>query len=218
MASGPWWVPGTPITFAGGEPEKAWKQLVVAHVPGAPAETTETGLALEFAVPNSRKQDLDNLAEPVVSVVVNRCGWFGGRRPNLQWLALCKTVARPLGCRISPLAKAPEHWTPARAPIVNEAYLGSAPVSATSSDLAAWLADRCEPGVDRRYAVALRFADRPNLGEVATGKVKPVIDCMWPMLGGSPGNPEDWRIDTLMLSRESPDLPAGAVAITAWAL
>src|SRR5437879_5422229 len=110
--AGPWWVPGTPITFAGGEREKVWRELLMAHVPEAPGGASRPGLAIEFAIPDPRKQDLDNLAEPVLPVVVNKRGWFGGRRPNLQWLALRKAPASALGCRISPLTEPPADWLP----------------------------------------------------------------------------------------------------------
>jgi hypothetical protein len=216
--AGPWWVPGTPITFAGAEREKVWRGLVMAHVPEAAGNTSHTGLAIHFAIPDPRKQDLDNLAEPVLSAVVNTRGWFDGRRPNLQWLALRKAPATSLGCRISLLAEPPPDWLPTSDPVVDGSYAGPFPTSGTSTEFAAWLADRCSQGRDARYAAAFRFAEHPNLGEVATGGIKPFIDCMWPLLAGSAGKPEDWRIDNLLLTRECEDVADDAVAITVWAL
>jgi hypothetical protein len=211
-------VPGAPVTFAGGAREKRWKQAVEAAVPLAISDTQFTGLAINFAIPDARKQDLDNLSEPVLSVVVNRLGWFAGRRPNLQWLALRKAVAHELGCWISPLSSPPVDWLPAHEMMVDETYAALLPSSATTPGLAEWIDKRCRSAGDCRYAVRLRFGDRLNLGDVATGVVKPIIDCMWPIWGGSAKAPDDWRVDQLLLQRECDEVPPGAVGIRVWSL
>jgi hypothetical protein len=46
------------------------------------------------------------------------------------------------------------------------------------------------------------FPDRINRGEIATGAVKAIIDCLWPIIGGKPRAPEDWRIEELMVERK----------------
>ena len=64
-------------------------------------------------------------------------------------------------------------------------------------------------------AVVLRFgAPRINLGETATGPIKAVIDALWPLLGGSAGSGEDWRIWALGLERGAPEVRADGVAVT----
>jgi hypothetical protein len=102
--------------------------------------------------------------------------------------------------------------------MVDEIYAARLPTSAKASQLTDWIAERCTSCGDRRYATRLRFSSRINLGDVATGAVKPMIDCMWPIWGGSAKAPEDWRVDRLMLERECGDLPAGTVAVAVWAL
>jgi hypothetical protein len=217
--TGPWWVPGAPATFATSR-EQAWKDTMHAHVAPAAATTPQTGLAIEFAIPQARHtahaQDLDNLAEPALSTVVNRQGWFGKSRSNLRWLALRKTHASTHGCRITPLHEPPA-WLPTQTPILDELYHGPRPTSAASVELPAWIAERCTPSdTSARYALRLRFPDSPNLGDIATGIVKPIIDCLWPQLGGTPASPEDWRLDTLLLVRACENTPTGSIAISLW--
>jgi len=195
-----------------------WKRAVLAHVPDAPAITSQTGLAIEFAIPDPHKQDLDNLAEPVLSVVVNQRGWFGGRRPNLQWLALSKAPGDALGCRIIPLDEAPVDWLPDDLAVIDEIYLGPLPTSARSVEFAAWATERCTMGGDVRYAAAISFGGRRNLGDIATGAVKPIIDCLWPLWGGSPRDPHDWRLDRLLLTQCCEDVPSEAIMISVWAM
>ena len=45
-----------------------------------------------------------------------------------------------------------------------------------------------------------------------------MIDCLYPILGGPPGDPEDWRIDVLQVEKDIKDLEADVVAVTAWEL
>ncbi len=63
----------------------------------------------------------------------------------------------------------------------------------------------------------LRFSnDKINLGNIATGKIKTTVDGLYPLLGGAPGQPEDWRIRTLAVEKGSRGLPPDSVKITAW--
>ncbi len=66
-----------------------------------------------------------------------------------------------------------------------------------------------------RYAVGLRFGGSAvNIGDIATGRVKSVIDCLYPILGGVVGAPEDWRITSLYVEKKSANVPDGAVSVT----
>jgi hypothetical protein len=51
------------------------------------------------------------------------------------------------------------------------------------------------------YAVlSLSFAGtKVNLGDTGTGPIKPLIDGLWPVLGGRPGDPHDWRVRRLIV-------------------
>ncbi len=45
-------------------------------------------------------------------------------------------------------------------------------------------------GPGRRHQVH----QAPNIGDIATGRVKAVVDRPYPLLGGAAGGPDDWRI------------------------
>jgi hypothetical protein len=46
--------------------------------------------------------------------------------------------------------------------------------------------------------------------------VKPIIDSLWPQIGGTAASPEDWRIDTLVLMRGCESVPARSIAVSLW--
>lgn len=55
---------------------------------------------------------------------------------------------------------------------------------------------------ERRYAVTLNFVETVNIGEMATGPVKAVIDCLWPLLGGRPSAPDDGCVVALTVCKQ----------------
>ncbi len=217
-----WFVPGQPTPFAGQERERVWKEAIAAHTP-VPATDSHTGLTVRFVMTGAqdggRGGDLDNLLDPVLSVVVNRLGYCGGRRPNLKWLAASKQFAEATGAEIDLGARRPA-WSPesAREELLDGIYDGPLPKSATDSVFADWVRARISADLDDgRVAVRLQFAAQSvNLGEVATGKVKPLIDGLWPLLGGTPRSPEDWRIRVLLL--EKGVQVAGEVSVSVYSL
>lgn len=52
-----------------------------------------------------------------------------------------------------------------------------------------------------RLRVELNFLRNVNIADIATGRVKNVIDCLVPVVGGKYGSPDDWRIDELLVTR-----------------
>src|SRR2546430_12610173 len=78
----PWLVRGTPVGYSSGAAEQAWKAQIKSAVPLAPAAHAGDGLLADFRIaPPTAKSpgfDLDNMLDPVFSVVINGRGWFGG--------------------------------------------------------------------------------------------------------------------------------------------
>lgn len=92
------------------------------------------------------------------------------------------------------------------------------PDSARSPELADWVSARLPGERSERYTLHLKFGNpRINIGDIATGTVKSVIDCLYPLLGGTPGAPEDWRIESLYVAKSLADVPENSVAIALWA-
>jgi hypothetical protein len=143
------------------------------------------------------------LLDPVLSVVVNRLGWCGGRRPNLARIRAQKDYRGPSGARVT-LERGPPTWPPAGvgAVVVDGSYGGDLPRSARDETFAGWVPAVAIGTVRTRAAVRLTFSTPTvNLGEAATGPVKPLLDCLWPVLGGTPVAPEDWRVRVLLLEK-----------------
>lgn len=213
------WVDGIPATFAT-MGEKPWRAAVAASVPRQPADgLTYRGLSAAFVTPRSasgrRAQDVDNLMEPIIWALVGRLDWFGGRRTNLdEWFATIRHGATP-GAELivadEPLA--------AQVAMVAETlaigtYSGPLPNCATHPEACAWsetLARSLEWRPREACGLELAFASPAvNIGDIATGPTKAMIDCLYPLLGGARGHPEDQRIRTLVVRRGVSDVRGAA--------
>ena len=216
------WIPGTPAPFAT-RGEKPWKDQLTQAVPAQP--DTGVGLKLSFVLTSestwARRTDIDNLCEPVFSVVVNKLGWFVGRRPNLECFWAEKRYGEPTGLELSVLAKRPAHDDLRLDDVVFEGiYDGPLPNRASDKEIPDWLRSvGCTELANAADAlgVHLRFSSRINIGDVATGHVKSVMDCLYPILGGTAGAPEDYRVHSLVIEKDAPDV-AGAVRIAVYRL
>lgn len=213
MSAFSWWVPGRPATFATAG-ERPWKDSVREHVPGCveahSSSTLDLSFVLDGAASGPAAADLDNLLEPVMSALVNRQRWFGGRRPNVIDLRATKRYARPTGCQISILAQPPQAVV--SQPIFDGLFDGPLPLSARDPVLSDWLCGASPRVIEAGpVAIELRFGGPVNLGDIATGKVKTTIDGLWPLLGGAAGHPHDSRIMAMILSKTVPGIPATGV-------
>jgi hypothetical protein len=198
-------VPGVPATFATrGEGE--WRQLLAEQLPDAVAGS---GLALKFILPAADewklKADIDNFCEPVFSALINRKGWLGGRRAKLMFWTAQKSVGAEPGLEVSAYTEQPNTPTPAGRIILDGTFSGVLPRRATDAATAEWAAgligSYSPTGADR-FDLTLEFAEPGvNIGDIATGKVKSLIDCLHPVIGGTAKAPEDWRIDRLSVCK-----------------
>ena len=200
--SGPFWVSGIPATFATRR-ERPWKQALERSVL-RPAGQVVDGLVLRFSLPtlapHGQPLDIDNLCEPVFSVVINKLGWFGGKRPNLRWWHATKTCGQPSGLRLSVHSVSPRVISDgAHDECLDTTYTGTLPRKATDDGIPSWLNSLGgfkPPAKHDRFAVQLQFGgSMVNIGDIATGNVKAVLDCLYPVIGGVKGKPEDWRVD-----------------------
>jgi hypothetical protein len=127
--------PGSPMGYSSGAAEQEWKAQIKAVVSAAPRTHAGTGLLASFNVlpPTSQMPgfDLDNLLDPVLSAVINGRGWFGGRRPNLRWVAAQKEVSAAMpGLRLAVLEQMPRLWTAAGAIVgLDGLYRGELPAA-----------------------------------------------------------------------------------------
>lgn len=220
-----YWIPGNPATFAT-TGEKQWKNILNRHISDGKGIKV-CGIGLQFYVknlaPRGHPIDVDNLCEPVFSVLVNQLQWFGGSRSNIRWWYASKEQSDNSGLKLTINSKLIHELKVGQvklAPVFDYTYTGVLPGSARDPVLAEWIESQLVgmPATQlENCAVRLRFSDRKvNLGEIATGKIKAFVDGLYPILGGVPGRPEDWRIHTLAVEKDSQGLPADSVQITVW--
>lgn len=214
-------VSGYPATFST-RGEKPWKARLGLQLPQCNSSGQEKGLEARFSLttlrPNKQPLDVDNLMEPLLSVLVRSKRWFGGNRNVLRWWrATMAEDARP-GCNIEVHDEddAPILFNSGTIFALDDVYTGNLPRSGTNGVFASWASNRGSP-LGRAwgyYVLRLRFGGQAvNIGEIASGQVKATIDCLWPMLGGKAGAPQDWRIRTLQVERSASTSQSGSVRV-----
>jgi hypothetical protein len=210
-------VPGKPAPFATAG-ERPWKDAITAELGSATPDRRAAFLELDFtvapAIGYARGADLDNFCEPMFSVLANRLGWFGGSRPNVRAFRARKALGTPTGCRVRIYS---ERWQDTwidGAVLLDGVASGALPVSARDDKFAGWVRETMlRPGSSSGlFGVELRFTGPVNLGDIATGRLKNVIDCHYPVLGGRPGAPNDAQVAMLEATRMATHL-RGAVHI-----
>ena len=218
------WVSGVSATFAT-KGERPWKECISDTVTITPQnEVGYTGLDLKFILPtfapNGHPLDVDNLCEPVFSVLINKLGWFQRKRPNLRGWHATKAEGNSYGVQISAVEDVMVALEERLGkPIFDSIYTGNLPSKATDTQIPTWISnlDTTAATEDARFAVRLLFgSEKLNIGDIATGKVKSIIDCLYPIIGGISGNPKDWRIDSLSVHKGILTLQQDSVRISIW--
>ena len=223
MHSHDFWIRGEPATFAT-KAERAWKETIRQTVPQGQSCCQRGGILLDFRVQSSHRGgqpfDIDNMCDPVFSVVINQLGWFGSRRPNMRWFLASRSIEMPSGCNVRlEQGDAPEFRPDGRRIMFRDVYTGPLPKGGTAPELPAWLAGL--PGVSSAgsedVGIRLSFAGaKVNLGDIATGVVKSTIDCLYPLFGGTASAPDDWKVDSLQCEKGAVDAPFDGVLIEVW--
>ena len=218
------WVAGEPATFAT-KREQPWKESIRQAIPEGGACCQSGGMLLDFQVQSSQRGgqqfDVDNMCEPVFSALINQLGWLGGRRPNLLWFRARRSIRTPSGCTVRlEQGSAPEFRADGYRLVFKDIYTGPLPKGGTAPELPAWLAElpNVSSATSRGVSIRLSFAGtKVNRGNIATGAVKSTIDCLYPILGGTAGAPDDWKVNTLQCEKGTSDAPAEGVLIEVWA-
>ena len=192
-------------------------------IPRSSSSTEEAGVDIEFYLPGTRASsqgpDLDNLCDPVFSILVNRLGWIRFRRPNIQWWRAYKRYEGKLGCSLRLwTGKAPEIGLGGieRSKLVCSKVL----FLAQNKQMLTWvqsLRSTQDVGTCDQYYLILRFRDSSlNLGDIATGSVKYMIDWLAPILGIKSGKIEDWRATALQVEKGVNGVSKTGVEVSLW--
>jgi hypothetical protein len=216
-------VNGLPATFATAG-EKPSKAQLKQQIPSPSLDGREKGITTRFVLPTLAPRgyplDIDNLCEPLFSVLVNRAGWFGGTRSGIPWWRASKEVGVLPGCDIT-VSRDSEPSDLELGPLLEATYKGPLPRGGRESEVADWacsLLDSREPfPATCALACFLGFgSSRTNIGAISTGPVKSFIDCLYPILGGVPGAPNDHRIDELTVSKGLVSQESEMVVLRFW--
>lgn len=185
------------------------------QIPPNVADVKSIGITLDFAYTPELHNgyfDVDNVCEPVFSILVNRKGWFRKSRKYIKWFTSTKRGEGDAGVRISLRdSEPPEFDANPNAVVFDRVFSGVLPLNARDAGFLSWL--NRENGSDHasfggRYSVLLQFASEAiNIGDIATGRVKNVIDCLRPITG------DDRSIEFLQVEKGASSLQAGGVRI-----
>lgn len=176
------------------------------------------GIIAEFRLQtfehNGKPFDIDNLCDPLFSILVNKKWWFGGKRQNIKWWRASKVIDTNTGCNLQLLSYSSTEMSMNNL-IFNEIFEGPLPTNAKDYSTIERISSKIiDSKVMGWYLVNLQFGSRNlNIGEIATGPVKSTIDCLFPLLGGSIGKPEDWRIVVLQVEKGVENIPVSGVRV-----
>ena len=214
------WVKGEPASFSTAR-EKPWKINLEQQIPDNDRNCIEKGIVLDFNVKSMKVNglyfDLDNLCEPVFSIFINKKGWFGGKRPNLQWFRASKIKDIKSGCRLKIYNSIePDTTVNYKDKIYSKIYTGNLPKNGKETEFILWVKENY---VGLRHSssfyVKIEFgSSKINLGDIATGRIKSIIDCFYPIIGGNMGNPDDWKINILEVKKGVKTLSEKAVKVS----
>jgi hypothetical protein len=216
-------VKGLPATFAT-KLEKEWKENLYNQIPKPCLNGHENGLKLKFFIPSLERHgqpfDIDNLCEPVFSVLVNKIGWFNSSRINIQWWQASKQISKNIGCDFEIYDQNRIDF-PKELPLFEDNFTGTLPDNARSKELVSWAHEkRSEKKISKLptpIILYLLFNNIDlNLGDISTGKLKSFIDCLFPLFGGELGAPQDHRIVNLIVEKRYDKYQPKSVLIKLW--
>ena len=206
---------GEPYTFAT-KGEIPWRQTISKTLPEK-FDGMYSGVELKFHyVPQIHGQplDVDNLCEPVFTVLVGEKKYFGGTRNNIEWFKAEKIPDTRGKLELNLSEKISK--TSMNLPIFDENYDGKLPKSATDKEFAKFVENNTKKKLKENDECCVRIqfnSKNVNLGNISSGTIKPIIDCLYPVLGGNPGDPNDHTIRILQVEKGINSVPQNNVRI-----
>lgn len=219
-----WFVAGEPAVWLGSG-EKPWK-FKLAEAVRLDTRDSPVFLELDFRVASFLRGgqvfDLDNMVTPVFEALLGP-RHSSLRRALLGWRAT-RVENQDAGLRLRCTERPPGVFQASTSTVVLDATLrgrlptdsregGKSFVSGIQQALGPWT-----PARTHRFALELGFGDDiRDITWVAEAPIKPVVDCLFPVFGGPPGAPDDWKVHALQVERGRQDL-RGACSVKVWAM
>lgn len=214
----PIWIQGDPATFATSK-EKQWKEQVLTRLSSVPVNSCSLDMEFRLSEANGEKRgyDLDNLCDPIFSVLTSQLGWYEGKQTNIQRWRAIKRINAEAGLLIQPL-KDIEESVDQSSILIDQKYDGILPKSATSYELPLWLKSLEKiPKVYQSCSISLTLVNiNRSIASLSDGLVKHVIDCLYLILGGHPGDPDDHKINELVVKREKIEGKGSYIHLIIW--
>lgn len=215
-----YWVKGSPATFATNG-EKPWIRTIVSSLSGK--EFFHNEIELEFVITEERfkkyQYDIDNLCEPVFTALVRNLGWYQYKRSNVKkWYAFKRIgvtegvfIRNGINSHMQPLYPKEEN-------LFDGVYQGKFPNHATDDHMPLWLKTKRFDTINgKSCSLHLQFgSEEISTASICGGKVKPLIDCLYPILGGPKGAPADHLVYSLLVEKGIAGLQKDQVAINIW--
>lgn len=213
-----YWIPGRPATFATRH-EVPWRDTIKRYIAGN--KNIYHSVELEFFITKENIEkyafDVDNLCEPVFAALASGMGWYSGKRSNIQSWKASKKEREISGLILKDVEGIEFEHAPEKL-LFDGTYRGIFPNKATDFEIPIWLMSTKEMlRVDNKCSIRLLFGSKNlSIATISAGKVKPIIDCLFPILGGVAGAPDDHKITDLYVRKAVEGLTDDQVRISVW--
>lgn len=194
-------IEGRPATFATAG-ENQWKEIVQELL--VDKVNTSNYIKLNFYIDKSEFYidgfDVDNLCEPVFQVLTSKLGWFEGKRANIKGFVASKfPVTEIKGLELEQFDCIEENKEQA---LFDNIYTGPFPNKATDPYIIEWLEQFKYEDNSESYHLRLCFgSEKLSIATISSGKVKPIIDGLYKLIGGKKGAPDDHKIHRLSVQK-----------------
>ncbi|QAT39091.1 hypothetical protein [Clostridium sp. JN-9] len=213
-----YWIKGKPATFATSR-EKPWKEEIINTLGNKKNNFEAIEFEFIFNDDNFKKYefDIDNLCEPVFAVLTTTLGWFYGKRINIKYWKAKKRIGDIEGLYIREIDKNTVSL-PNTIPIFDAIFKGKFPNKATDEAIPKWIKEISEfKKANNKCTIHLQFGSKNlSIATISNGKVKPIIDCLYPIIGGNAGAPEDEKVETIIVEKQIENLEDNMVKVTIW--
>jgi len=206
---------GEPFTFAT-KGELIWREIMMNSIPEK-FEKNYSGVELKFhyvSEIHGQPLDVDNLCEPVFIILVGKKNYFDGVRKNIQWFRAEKIQDNNGKLELSLSEQIPKlnHGLI----LFDEIYVGPFPKSATDPKFPIFVKNNLKRKLEKteECIVSIQFnSSSVNIGNISSGTIKPIIDCLFPVLGGIQGDPNDHVIRILQIEKGITSIPQDGIRI-----
>lgn len=164
-----------------------------------------------------RGYDLDNLCDPVFSVLASGLGWFDGRQTGIRGWRAVKAISDTPGLYLRQVHEIPERHNPSRV-LFDRVYRGAFPRSARSPEIPAWLLGFEDlPAPQGFLGLEMDFINTGrSIASLSDGLVKHAVDCLYPIIGGRVGDPDDHLIGEMVARRLEDNSGVPSIRFTLW--